>query len=110
MTVILMSTETGSFTDQVSFEANVPNQKRTVKIPVSDDNIALESNLEFGYQLLGISDIRVQLGSISTTTLIITDDDSELTNLSYVPRNSWIATNYSTVVIKAHVGLRSEVV
>ena len=69
------------------FEANVPNQIRTVRVPVLNDSVALEPNLEYEYQLLGISDTRVQLGAIATTILTIIDDDGESTELSYLSCN-----------------------
>ena len=53
------------------------DQTRNITIPIVDDSVALEADLEFEYQLLGISDSRVRLGEIGTTTLTVTDDDGE---------------------------------
>lgn len=65
----------GNFTQEVRFSAGATDQVVSVEIPIANNEIALEQNLQRRFGLRGLSSRFVTIGQPSVTTAIIVDDD-----------------------------------
>ena len=93
-TLTHLSSHAGSFSQAITFAAVTANQIINVPVPIADNNIALEDDLERVFRLTELTNPSVPLGTPNTTLVRIQDDDSKSdTNdvmLCFMPSHSLV--------------------
>ena len=64
-------------TRTVRFQPNIVNQVVPLPIPINNNNIALEDDIIITMAIVGVPSPLITVGTPSSTTVRITDDDSE---------------------------------